>query len=67
MPKSGQLSLRSFFKSRSESKKPDDEGNPGNEEAVPARLTEPASQSFVPMAQLFAPSLLYNSSALPST
>ena len=41
MPKSGQLSLRSFFKSRSESKKPDDKGNPGNEEAVPPRLTEP--------------------------
>ena len=67
MPKSGQLSLRSFFKIRSESKKPDDEGNPGNEEAVPARLTEPASQCFVPVEQLSAPSSLCNPSTVPSS
>ena len=66
MPKSGQLSLRSFVKSRSESKKPDG-GNPGNEEAVLARLTEPASQCFVPVEQLSAPSSLCNPSTVPSS
>ena len=34
---------------------------------MPARLTEPASLSFVPVEQLSAPSLLCNSSTLPST